>query len=124
MGNLNFADHAGFAWYCVLLMISGLTMVALGPLGRRSRFGIARNLVVGMAFLGYGLYLTFVFRGGHYVVFYWVLILPLVLITQTIRSHNGAKVRRRELAKQARYAEIQDAQEAHAAVLGRRSGDR
>lgn len=121
VGNLDFADNAGFSWYCVLLLTGGLTMVVLGPLRRQSRPSVTLNVVLGIVFCCYGLYLTFGFRGGHYVVFYWVLILPVVLITRTIRSANGEKVRQREEAKQAHYAELQDAQEAHAAAVDRRT---
>lgn len=121
MGNLDFAGNAGFSWYRVLLLISGLTMIVVGPLREQPRSRMTLNLVLGIVFFCYGAYLTFGFRGGHYFVSYWVLILPVVLVTRTIRSSNGEKVRRREGAKQARYAELQDAQEAHAAVVQRRS---
>lgn len=120
MGNLDFAGNAGFSWYCVLLLIGGLTMIVLGPMRGQSRSGVTANLVFGIVFFCYGLYLTFGFRGGHYFVSYWVLILPVVLITQTIRSSNGEKVLRRQKAQQARYAELQDAQEAHAEAIGGR----
>ncbi|MBS2962579.1 hypothetical protein KGA66_05940 [Actinocrinis puniceicyclus] len=121
MGNLDFTSNAGFSWYCVLLVIDGLTMIVLGRLRGQSRSGLTLNLVLGIVFLCYGLYLTFGFRGGHYFVSYWALILPVVLITRTIRSSNGEKVRRREAAKRARYAELQEAQEAHAAEVEYRS---
>lgn len=121
MGNLDFAGNAEFSWYCVLLLISGLTLIVLGPIRRQSRSGAALNVVIGIVFFCYGAYLTFGFRSGHYFVSYWVIILPVVLITRTIRSSNGEKVRRREETKQARYAELQDAQEAHAAVIEGRS---
>ncbi|HET9169299.1 MAG TPA: hypothetical protein VFN97_07670 [Actinospica sp.] len=121
MGNLDFANHAEFSWCCILLMLGGLTMIVLGPLRGKSRFWAAVNVVLGIASFCYGLYLTFSFRGGHYFFSYWVLIIPAVLITRTIRSSNGEKVYRREQAKRNRYAELQDAQEAHAANIGRRA---
>jgi membrane-bound ClpP family serine protease len=121
MGNLDFADHAGFSWCCILLMVGGLTMIVLGPLRGKSRSGAILNVILGIVFFCYGLYLTFGFRGGHYYFSYWALILPAVLITRAIRSSNGEKVQRREEAKQTRYAELQDAQEAHAAATERRS---
>ncbi|MBR7831223.1 hypothetical protein KDK95_33260 [Actinospica sp. MGRD01-02] len=121
MGNLDFANNAGFSWYCVLLLVGGLAMIVLGPLRGHSRSGVTLNLFLGIVFFCYGLYLTFGFRGGHYLVSYWVLILPVVLVTRTIRSSNSEKVRQRETAKQARYAELQEAQEAHAAATARRS---
>ena len=98
-----------------------MTLFVLGPLREQPRSGAILNLVLGIVFCCYGLYLTFGFQGGHYFVSYWVLILPVVLITKTIRSSNGEKVQRREEAKQARYAQLQDAQEAHAATIERRS---
>lgn len=124
MGNLNFANSAGLSWYCVLLVISGLTMIVLGRSRGQSRSGLTLNLALGIVFLCYGVYLTFGFRGGHYFVSYWVLILPVVLITRTIRSSNGEKVRQHEQAKLARYAELQEAQEAHVAGIERRSPDK
>lgn len=120
MGNLDFTNNAGFSWYCVLLLISGLTMIALGPLRRATRSAVALNLVLGIAFLGYGLYLIFGFRSGHYIVSYWALILPALLITRTVRSSNSEKARQRHDATQTRYAELQEAQEAHAAHIERR----
>lgn len=124
MGNLDFVDNAGFSWYCVLLLVGGLTMMVLGPVRGQSRSGVTLNLAVGSVFFCYGLYLTFGYRGGHYFVSYWVLILPALLIVRTMRSANGAKVRQRQEAKQARYAELQEAQEAHASAGERRSPGR
>ena len=91
MGNLDFSNNAGFSWYCILLLISGLTLVVLGPLRRRAGSQSTVSVVVGAVFLGYGLYLTFGFHGGHYFVSYWVLILPIVLITQLVRSSNATR---------------------------------
>lgn len=125
MGNLDFTEHALFSWWCILLLVGGLTMIVLGPLRARSRSGATTNVVLGIVFFCYGLYLTFVFRGGDYVFSSWVLILllifPAVLITRTIQSSNPGKAGRHEEAKQARYAELQDAQEAHEATIKRRS---
>lgn len=121
MGNLDFANAAGFSWYCILLLISGLTLVVLGPLRGQSRSGKVGSVVFGAIFFCYGLYLIFGFRGGHYFISYWALILPVVLITRAIRSSNGQAVRRRQESKETRYAELQDAQEAYAATMKRRS---
>lgn len=121
MGNLDFTNHAGFSLCCILLMVGGLTMVVLGPSRANSRSGATLDVVLGIVFFCYGLYLTFGFRGGRYYFPYSALIIPVVLITRAIRSSNGEKVRRREEARQARYAELQDAQEAHAASIERRS---
>jgi hypothetical protein len=125
VGNIDFTEHAGFSWWCILLLVGGLTMIVLGPLRAQSRSGATANVVLGTVFFCYGLYLTFVFQGGDYYFSSWVLILllifPAVLIARAIRSSNGGKTRRHEDAKQTRYAELQDAQEAHEAAITRRS---
>src|SRR5437588_11364641 len=99
MGNLDFANSAEFSWYCVLLVISGLTVIVLSRSRGKSRYGLTLNLVLGVAFLCYGDYLIFGFRGDHYFIPYWVLILPVVLLTRTNRSSNGDKARRPEETK-------------------------
>jgi hypothetical protein len=128
MGNLDFAGRAGFSWYCVLLLVGGATTVTISLLRRQSQGGRIANLGVGGAFLCYGFYLTFGFHGGTYYVFYWVLILPVLLIVRTIRSikeeQGGTKVRQRQEAKQTYYAELQEAQEAHTAAVRRQRSDK
>ena len=125
MGNLDFANHAGLSWYCVLLLAGGATMIAISLLRGQSQGGRIASLGLGIVFLGYGFYLTFSFQGGTYYISYWALILPVLLIVRTVRSVNesrgGVKVRRRQEAKQTYYAELQEAQEAHAAAVKRPS---
>jgi hypothetical protein len=85
MGNLNFAHNAGFSWYCILLMFSGIAMLVLAVLrnGRPARRII--NAIFGIGFFGYGFYLTFIFSGGHYLVFFKAFIVPVLLIIDTVR---------------------------------------
>ena len=121
MGNLDFANHAGFSWCCIVLVVGGLTMIVLGPLRSPSRSRATVDVVVGSVFFCYGLYLTFGFWGGRYYFPFYALIAPPLWITHMIRSSNGEKVRRREKAQQTRDAELQGALEAHAATINRRS---
>jgi hypothetical protein len=92
MGNLNFSHNAGFSWYCLLLMFSGIAMFVVAflrnqPSGRRTI-----RMLLGVAYFGYGFYLTFVFSGGHYAVFFQAFIVPVLLIADAIRT---SKARRR-----------------------------
>src|SRR5215467_15178647 len=86
MGNLDFTNHLGFSWYCLLLMASGVAMLAIGAVSGQARGTKIANLVAGAGFFGYGWYLTFLFQGGSYFVFFKAFILPALLIISGIRS--------------------------------------
>ncbi len=86
MGNLDFTNHAGFSWYCLLLMGSGVAMLLIGVVRGQTRGAQIANLIFGAGFLGYGFYLTFFFGGGTYFVFFKAFILPVVLIASSVRS--------------------------------------
>jgi hypothetical protein len=86
LGNLDFTNHAGFSWYCLLLMGSGIAMLVLSGVRVQARGARIANLIFGLGFLGYGFYLTFLFPGGHYFVFFKAFILPVLLIVNGIRS--------------------------------------
>lgn len=94
VGNLDFTDHAGFSWYCILLLVSGAALVVLGPARGLNKATRVLNLVFGLGFLGYGIYLTFFFGGGSYVIFFKAFIAPVVLIVNSIREMRAAGLRR------------------------------
>ena len=95
VGNLDFTDHAGFSWYCVLLLVSGVGLLVLGLLpGLTVRSRVA-NVLVGAGFLGYAAYLVFAFHGGSYVIFFQAFIVPVLLIANTVRDLRSANLRRR-----------------------------
>lgn len=81
---IDFSNHAGFSVYAVVLIIGGPALIALGsPLVRDlSAWVRALNVVVGLCFLGYGLYLAFFFHSGKYVAF----IVPLLLVCVVIAA--------------------------------------
>jgi len=101
VGNLDFSNNAGFSWYCVLLLVSGAALLVLGPtpgIGKGTR---ALNLIFGFGFLGYGVYLVFLFHGGSYFIFFKAFIAPVVLIVNTIREVRAGQQRRRTAAARA-----------------------
>ena len=54
------------------------------------------NAVLGAAFLIYGLYLLLFFQGGHYVVFYYVFILPVLMGVQFFRGRSAYQARQQK----------------------------
>jgi hypothetical protein len=85
--NINFSTHSLFSWYVVLLLLSGVVMLVLTAVrvGQKPA-GRILNLLFGVGFLGYGIYLGFIFNGGTYVVFFQVFILPVLLVVSSLRS--------------------------------------
>ena len=49
--------------------------------------------ILGAAFLVYGVYLLLFFHGGHYVIFYYVFILPILMIVRFFRDRAAAQRR-------------------------------
>src|SRR5690242_20573646 len=86
MGNINFSDNATFSWYVVLLILSGAAMVIIGALFARSQLSRLLNVVFGIGFVGYGVYLGWVFHGGTYVIFFKAFIQPVVMIYSAVRG--------------------------------------
>ena len=84
-----------FLAYVVALAISGIAMIILaalpigGSVGRR-----ALNAVLGLAMLGYGFYLFFIFDGGTVRIFYYVFILPIVMIWRTVQGAKESRAAR------------------------------
>jgi hypothetical protein len=111
MGNLDFTNQPGFSWYCLLLLGSGVAMVVLALLRGQSKGSRIANLIFGLGFCGYGFYLTFMFQGGSYFIFFKAFILPVVLIVNTFRSaaakRNQKTVVQQPVANQAFYAQQQ-----------------
>lgn len=93
MGNLDFTNQVGFSWYCVLLMFSGIAMLVMALVRGPTRGVKIANLIFGAGFLIYGLYLTFLFQGGTYFIFFKAFILPALLIVNTIRSAVRGRAR-------------------------------
>ena len=76
-----------FLIYVLFLLGSGIAMLAIASV--RKGQAQARRLwtgVLGAGFLIYGLYLLLFFRGGHYVLFSYVFILPVLVIARFFRD--------------------------------------
>jgi hypothetical protein len=55
---------------------------------------LRHDLAVYVLFLtGYGLYLLLFFRGGHYILFVYVFILPILMIVRFFRDRSAVRAR-------------------------------
>ena len=83
--NIDFTNDPGFSTYVLLLMFSGLVMLALGST-HTSRGLRALNVLFGLGFVCYGFYLAVLFEGGSYIIFFKAFILPVVMVYKTVKS--------------------------------------
>ena len=91
MGNLDFAHHVGFSWYCLLLMFSGVAMLVTAVLRNQTTQRRVIRAFFGVGFFIYGFYLTFIFGGGSYFLFFQAFIVPVLLIVDTFRSQAARR---------------------------------
>lgn len=83
-----------FQIYVLFLILSGIAMLAIAavkngqPTARR-----VWNAVLGTGFTAYGLYLLLLFQGGHYLLFFYVFILPVLMIVRFFRDRSAFKAR-------------------------------
>jgi hypothetical protein len=80
--------EGGFVAYIAFLGLSGLLLIALAvqPFLKSSMGLRIINGLVGLGFLGYAIYLFFIFDGGTYSIFIYAFIAPVLLLIQTIRA--------------------------------------
>ncbi len=84
-------DHM-FLLYTLLLMLGGIAMIVIGLAIQEQGIGSRiLNVVVGLAFFGYGFYLMFLFDGGTYRIFFYAFILPILLIVRAFKARKEAK---------------------------------
>ncbi|WP_259275808.1 hypothetical protein [Micromonospora chalcea] len=81
-----------FLIYTLLLLLGGIAMVAVGVAvkeqGKGSRI---LNVVIGLAFFAYGFYLLFLFDGDSYRIFFYVFVLPVLLIVRAVKARKEAR---------------------------------
>ena len=81
-----------FHIYELFLIVSGiamLVMAGIGGIGGRRSSGLRIwNGILGLAFTGYGLYLLLFFKGGHYFLFFYVFILPVLMVVRFFRDRS------------------------------------
>jgi hypothetical protein len=95
--NIDFQAEPLFSAYVLLLMFSGIAMIVMAsPTVKRSTMGLrALNALFGVAFLGYGFYLAFLFHGGSYFILFKAFILPVLLIVRTIKGARTSRAQQR-----------------------------
>jgi hypothetical protein len=81
-----------FSFYVLFLILSGIAMLVIACVrsGQRPARRIW-NAVFGVGFTGYGLYLLLFFRGGHYILFFYAFILPILMIVQFFRDRSAVR---------------------------------
>src|ERR1700744_411110 len=80
-----------FDVYVLFLIISGILMLVMAFV--RTSYAKRRqvlNFILGAGFTIYGLYLLLVFNGGHYVMFYYAFVLPILMIVGFFRDRAAA----------------------------------
>ncbi|NES26928.1 hypothetical protein GCE86_15410 [Micromonospora terminaliae] len=79
--------------YELLLILGGIAMVAIGiAIKEQSTGSRILNVVVGLAFFGYGFYLMFLAPVGYeYRIFIYVFILPILLIVRAVKARKEAR---------------------------------
>ena len=84
-----------FNVYVLFLILGGIAMLVMaGVKSGQTRGRRVWNAVFGAGFMVYGLYLLLFFRSGHYVLFYYVFLLPILMIVRFFRdrARQGAAV--------------------------------
>jgi len=78
----------------LFLILSGIAMLIIAGV-RTGQTKLRRlwNGIFGAGFLGYGLYLLLVFHGGHYFIFFYAFILPILMIVQFFRDRGLVRAR-------------------------------
>lgn len=82
-----------FHFYVLFLILSGIAMLILAGIGRQSKTRRIWNGIFGTGFTIYGLYLLLFFRGGHYILFFYAFILPILMIVQFFRDRSAYQAR-------------------------------
>ncbi|MBO0823747.1 MAG: hypothetical protein J2P27_07785 [Actinobacteria bacterium] len=90
-----------FEIYRAFLIISGIAMLVVAAVrAGQTRARRVWNAVFGAAFILYGLYLLLVFHGGgHYFIFFYAFILPILVIVQVVRDRAVAQAKPQAAAK-------------------------
>lgn len=99
MGNLDFSGHPLFSWYVILLILSGIAMLGLSRFSARP-LNVILNLVFGLGFIGYGIYLGWLWSGGTYIIFFKAFLLPVLLLVSTARTGFAKRAGRTSPAPQ------------------------
>jgi hypothetical protein len=89
--NLDFSADPMFSWYVVALAVSGVLMMGAAALPGSKVLERIAYVALGAAMLGYGVYLGFIFESGEYQIFFYVFIIPLVVIGRAFQAATGRR---------------------------------
>lgn len=90
--NIDFSADATFSWYVVFLLVSGIAMLIMAAIGGGQSPGERLlNLAFGVGFLGYAVYLGFIFEGGEYFMFFYAFILPVLMLIRFMKALFGER---------------------------------
>ncbi|TYK43983.1 hypothetical protein [Actinomadura decatromicini] len=84
--NLDFSAEPLFSWYVIALMASGVLMAAAAALPGSKVTERLLYVALGIGMLGYGVYLGFIFDGGSYEIFFYVFVVPIVVLARAVRA--------------------------------------
>ena len=83
-----------FYAYAIFLTLSGILMLVMALAGRNYNKGRQiLNFIFGAGFTIYGIYLLFVFKGGHYLIFFYAFAIPIFMVIRFFRDREAAKAR-------------------------------
>jgi len=104
-----------FQLYVLFLICSGIALLVIACI--KSGQATTRrvwNAIFGAGFTIYGLYLLLFFPGGHYFIFFYAFILPVLLIARFFRDRSAFRARQQTTAFQGPppgYGQPQDPQQ-------------
>ena len=90
-----------FHIYVLFLILGGIAMLVMASVktGQTTTRRVW-NAVFGAGFTVYGLYLLLFFHSGHYLIFYYVFILPILMIVRFFRDRSAFRARQEATAFQ------------------------
>jgi Ca2+/Na+ antiporter len=91
----------GFTLYWILLIVAGAMMLVMAASGFGSKSTSDRivSSLFGLGFLGYGLYLGFIFSGTSYFIFYYAFAVPVLLVVNAVKNAKERKQRETAAAR-------------------------
>ena len=90
-----------FYIYVLFLILGGIAMLVMASVETgQTTTRRAWNAVFGAGFTFYGLYLLLFFHGGHYLVFFYVFLLPIFMIVRFFRDRSAFRARQEATAFQ------------------------
>jgi hypothetical protein len=90
-----------FYIYVLFLVLSGIAMLIMASVKTgQTTSRRAWNAVFGAGFTIYGLYLLLYFQSGHYLIFFYAFVLPIVMIVRFFRDRSAFRARQEATAFQ------------------------